>query len=414
MKNSILVLFCLGLFLAPSIGQSEGKNYEFQNGHWFSGDGFTDATWYVSNGMLSKKAPSKIDSVIDLNGRWVIPPFGDAHCTSVADNPNAANVLNLYQGEGVFYLQVMGNTKAGRAATELLANKPGTADASYSNGAITCTLGYPFVKYEGPASGVRNADLWGKEYDKIKLSSKLLGDGYWSIDNKIALEANWNKIKEQKPDFIAIYILDASNNGGREGRGLSEEMAKLVTKKAHKAGLRVIAHVETTEDLRLGLKLRVDAFANLPGSNWDGVGDGKKYEMSDDDLKNLAKKKIPVVPLLSHSRMITQRPGAQEANTKLLQRLFANDVNVVIGSDDIQRTIRAELNHWFSLGAMDNLKVLKVLCESTPKAIFPKRKIAKLDNGYEASFLVLNDNPLDNLLKARVAAFKMKQGVFLK
>lgn len=414
MKNSILVLFCLGLFLAPSIGQSEGKNYEFQNGHWFNGDGFTDATWYVSNGMLSKKAPSKIDSVIDLKGRWVIPPFGDAHCTSVADNPNAANVLNLYQGEGVFYLQVMGNTKAGRAATELLANKPGTVDASYSNGAITCTLGYPFVKYEGPASGVRNADLWGKEYDKIKLSSKLLGDGYWSIDNKVALEANWNKIKEQKPDFIAIYILDASNNGGREGRGLSEEMAKLVTKKAHKAGLRVIAHVETTEDLRLGLKLRVDAFANLPGSNWDGIGDGKKYELSDDDLKNLAKKKIPVVPLLSHSRMITQRPGAQEANTKLLQRLFANDVNVVIGSDDIQRTIRAELNHWFSLGAMDNLKVLKILCESTPKAIFPKRKIAKLDNGYEASFLVLNDNPLDNLLKARVAAFKMKQGVFLK
>jgi Amidohydrolase family len=414
MKNSILVLFCLGLCLTASYGQSPGKNYEFQNGHWFNGDGFTDATWYVSNGILSKKAPAMVDSVIDLNGRWVIPPFGDAHCASVADNPNGANVLNLYLGEGVFYLQVMGNTQEGRTTTALLTNKPGAADASFSNGAITCTLGYPFVKYEGPANGIKNPAQWGKEYDKIKLSSKLLGNGYWFIDNPTALKANWDKIKEQKPDFITVYLLDVSNNGGREGRGLSEEMAKSVTKKAHGSGLRVIAHVETVEDLRLGMKLKVDGFANLPGSNWDGVGDSKKYEMSDDDLKKLAKKKTPVVPLLSHSRMVAQRPGAQEDNAKLLKRLFENGVNVVIGSDDGQRTIRAELNHWFSLGLMDNKKVLKILCENTPAAIFPKRKIGKLDNGYEASFLVLNDNPLDNLLKARVAAFKMKQGVFLK
>ncbi len=414
MKNSILVLFCLGLFLAPYNGQAQGKTYEFQNGHWFNGDGFTNATWYVVNGMLSKKAPSKVDSVIDLSGRWVIPPFGDAHCASVADNPNAANVLNLYLGEGVFYLQIMGNTKEGRAATELLANKPGAADAAFSNGAITCSLGYPFVKYEGPANGIKNPAQWGKEYDKIKLSSKLLGNGYWFIDNKVSLKANWEKIKEQKPDFIAIYLLDVSNNGGREGRGLSEEMAKLVTKKAHKSGLRVIAHIETADDLRLGMKLKVDGFANLPGSNWDGVGDGNKYAMSDEDLKKLAKKKTPVVPLLSHSRMVAQRPGAQEDNAKLIQRLFASGVNVVIGSDDPQRTIRSELNHWYSLGTMDNKVVLKILCENTPAAIFPKRKIGKLDNGYEASFLVLNDNPLDNLLKARVAAFKMKQGVFLK
>ncbi len=414
MKNSLLVLFCLGLFLAPSIGQSQGKNYAFQNGHWFNGDGFTDATWYVTNGMLSKKAPSKIDSVIDLNGRWVVPPFGDAHCASVADNPNAANVVNLYLGEGVFYLQIMGNTKEGRAATQLLANKPDAPDATYSNGAITCTLGYPFVKYEGPAIGIRNPTQWGKEYDKIKLNSKLLGDGYWFIDNETALKANWDKIKAQKPDFISVYLLDVSNNGGKEGRGLSEEMAKMVVKKARNAGLRVIAHIETAEDMRLGMRLKVDGFANLPGSNWDGVGDGSKYNLSDDDLKILAKKKTPVVPLFSHSQTVTQRTGAQESNLKLLNRLFAQDVNLVIGSDDTQRTIRAELNYWYALGAMDNKKVLKILCENTPKAIFPKRKIGKFDNGYEASFLVLNDNPLDNLLKARVAAFKMKQGVFLK
>lgn len=414
MKNNLLLLICITCFMSASIGQSIGKNYEFRNGHWFDGNGFKDATWYVSKGKLSKKAPAEIDSVIDLTDHWVVPPFGDAHCSSIANNPNAENVLGFYLDEGVFYLQIVGNTHENRATTSLLTNKNSTPDAVFSNGGITCTLGYPFLKYEGPASGVKNPAQWGKEYDKIKLSRESLNDGYWFIDNKKALSANWKKIIAQKPDFINIYLLDVENNGGKEGKGLSAQVAKAVVKKARRSKLRVIAHVETAEDLRLGIKLKVNGFANLPGSNWDGVGDGTKYELSDNDLKLLAKKKIPVVTLFSHSQTVAGRPDAREANAKQLKRLFDNNVNIVMGSDDPQRTIRAELNYWFTLGVMDNLKVLKVLCENTPKAIYPKRKIAKLDHGYEANFLVLNSDPIQNLLKARIAVFKVKNGVIIK
>jgi imidazolonepropionase-like amidohydrolase len=364
--------------------------------------------------VLSKKAPSRIDSVIDLTDRWVVPPFGDAHCSSISDNPNAANVLSQYMLEGVYYLQIIGNTHEGRATTGLLVNKASAPDAIFSNGGITCTLGYPFVKYEGPAVGVKNPTQWGNNYEQIKLSRKSLTDGYWFIDNKTALDANWDKIKAQNPGVISIYLLDVEKSGGKEGKGLSEEVAKLVIKKAHKANLRVFAHVETANDLRLGFKLGVDGFANLPGNNWDGSGDGSKYDLTDDDLKKLAKKKTPVVTLFSHSQTIAARPGAQEANGKLLNRLFANGVNVVMGSDDGQRTIRAELNYWYTLGLMDHKQVLKVMCENTPKAIYPKRKIGKIDDGFEANFLVLNSNPLDNFLKARVAVMRVKQGVILK
>ena len=176
----------------------------------------------------------------------------------------------------------------------------------------------------------------------------------------------------------------------------------------------MFAHVETAEDLRLGMKLGVDAFGNVPGNNWDGSGDAAKYDLSDDDLKKLAKKKTPVVALFSHSQTVSGRTGAQEANGKLLKRLFDNNVNIVIGSDDPQRNIRSELNYWFSLGVQDNKKVLKALCENTPKAIYPKRKIGKFDDGYEASFLVLTSNPLENFQKARLPVMKVKQGVILK
>lgn len=405
--SSLLLFSCL-------ITYGQGLNLEFKNGQWFNGQSFTTGTWYSTNGILTQKAPSKIDSVIDLTNKWVIPPFADAFSSSIADNSNAANVLKLYMGEGVFYVQAVGNTQAGRSSTEPLTGKSGTPDVSYSNGGITCSLGYPFVQYEGPASGIKNPTQWGTNYDKIKTSRLMLGNGYWFIDNKTALSANWDKIKAQKPGAIFIYLLDAEANGGKEGKGLSAEMAKSIVKKAHASGLRVWAHVESAADLRLGQKLGVDGFANLPGSNWDGSGDASPYQLSDDDLKKLAKKKTPVVPLFSHAQMQAGRPDAKEYTNKTLNRLFSQGVNVVIGSNDPQRTTRAELNYWYASGAVDNLQVLKVLCENTPKAVFPKRKIARFAEGYEASFIVVAENPLQNVLRARVADFKLKQGAFVK
>ncbi|MFN0034409.1 MAG: hypothetical protein ACKVUS_05030 [Saprospiraceae bacterium] len=414
MKRILLPLLLFCLFCQTMLAQTAGKNYEFRNGQWYDGKGFATATWYTSNGLLSKKAPVKIDSVIDLQGRWVVPPAGDAHCSSVSEHPTPSSTLTQYMGEGVFYLQIIGNTQEGRAASAPLLNKPDAPDAVFANGSITCTLGQPFLEYEGPANKIRNPADWGGRYDELKTSRLLLGNGYWFVDNKEALEANWDKIVLQNPGLISIYLLDVLNNGGKEGKGLSAEVAKLVVKRAHKSGLRVFAHVETADDLRLGLKLGVDGFGNLPGHNWDGAGDTKKFALTDADLKQLAKKKTPLVLLLSHAQAAAGRAAVQEFHKKTLKRLLDANVNVAMGSDDPQRSIRMELNYWFGFGDLDNARTLKVLCENTPRAIFPKRKIGRIEDGYEASFLVLNDNPFLNLLKMRVSTFKVKNGVLLK
>jgi hypothetical protein len=291
-------------------------------------------------------------------------------------------------------------------------NTAKTPDVAFANGGITCTLGYPFLKYEGPAQGVKNPQQWGTKYDMIKTGQKMLGNGYWFIDNKTALDANWTKIKAQKPDVISIYLLDAQKNGGKEGKGLTEEMAKAVIKKAHKSDLRVFAHVETAEDVQLAIKLGVDGLANMPGNNWDGTGDTKKYEVGDDDLKKLAKKKIPVATLFSHAQG-NSTPALAAFHLKTIQRMLDQNVNLVLGSDDPQRTGRVELNYWFNLGGLGYDKLLKVMCENSPRAIFPKRKIGKIEDGYEASFIVLSDNPLDNILKIRAISFKVKNGKVL-
>jgi hypothetical protein len=412
MKNILSILFAAFAFMSLQ-AQNAPKTYQYTNGYWYNGTEFLRAEWYVVNGLLTKKAPAKIDSVIDLGQRWVVPPMGDAFCSSVADNPSAASNLKLYFDEGFFYLQILGNTQEGRTNVQTLVNKSNTPDATFANGAITCSLGYPFVKYEGPAAGVKNPQLWGQKYDQIKTSTKMLGNAYWFIDNKTALNANWDKIKAQKPGVVSIFLLDTKNNGGKEGKGLSEEVAKMVLKKAHKADLRVYAHVETADDVRLGIKLGVDGFANLPGSDWDGKGDSKRFDLNDEDLKKLVKKKTPVATAFSRALANGSIPAVQEYHGKVFRRLLENNVNLVLGSDDITRTGRGELNYWFNLN-IDYSKILRILVENTPRAVFPDRKIGKFEDGYEASFLVLNDNPLVNILKLRAISFKVKKGVVLK
>lgn len=414
MKRTLLPCLVLTLTSFATLAQTPSRTYELKNGNWYNGKDFTPGTWYVANGVLSRKAPARVDSVVDLLGRYVTPPMGDAFCSSVTDNPSASKVINLYAEEGTFYLQMLSHTQEGRSKVQPLLNKAGAPDAVFANGGLTCNLGYPFVKYEAPAQGIRTPEMIAQRYDFIKQQRKMLGNGYWFIDNKDSLNKAWPKIIGQKPGAISIYLLDAQNSGGKENKGLTADMAKAIVKKAHKAKLQVWAHVATPDDVRLGLKLGVDGFANLPGHNWDGTGDSKKFELTDADLKQLAKKKTAVITLFSHAQSAAPRPAVQEFHAKALQRLFDNNVNVVLGSDDPQRTGRAELNYWHILGNLDAGSTLKVLCENTPRAIFPKRKIGRIEEGYEASFLVLSDNPLTNILKVRASAFKMKNGQWVK
>jgi len=413
--KKFFLLTVLPLFLAaPLVAQKltvATKTLEFNNGNWFNGQDFVPGVWYSVNGLLTQKLPAKIDSVIDLRNRFVIPPSGDGFSSSVAGGAAIDITLQNYWQEGVFYLQILGNKRADRAEATPRLNQIDSPDAIFGNGGITCTLGKPFLEYEGPANNVRNPQLWPSKFEEFKTQRKMLEDGYWFIDSKDALDANWDKIKAQNPGLLHIYLLDAENSGGKPGKGLSPEIAKAVVKKAHKADLRVFAHVETAEDLRLGMKIGVNGFANLPGNTWDGVSDKKMVELTDDDLKKLAKKKTPVVFLLALGQTSGGETPVQAFHSSSLRRAFGAGVKVCIGSNDLQRTTRRELNYWFSMGDQSVANILQAICENTPQAIFPNRKIGKFAEGYEASFIVLRENPLSNLLKIRMVVFKAKKGI---
>jgi imidazolonepropionase-like amidohydrolase len=436
-EKVLTVVLAILLMTFPSFGSDTvpNKTYGFTNGKWFDGKTFKSRTMYSVNGLLTTKKPAKVDETVDLQNGFVIPPFADAHTHNLDGVFNLKNVINAYLNEGTFYVQVLTNYATGAQQAKPFFNKPGALDVIYANGGLTSTLGHPFLAYEPRALGFFNPADWNANMEKIKLGRKGENDVYWFFDSKSYVDEKWDKFLAQKPDVVKIFLLDAENyetlakNGKAGDKGLSPEVAEYVVKKAHAAGLRVLAHIETANDFRLGLKIGVDGFAHAPYYGWDGEEESRpKDDLTLADIKLAAAKKVVVIPTAQIGRIEATNyssDGTQaidrerfarvvERQKRLFNVMRQNGVTVAFGSDYYGRTLGQELWYLSDNQIFDNLTLLKIASETTPQTIFPNRKIGKLQNGYEANFLVLKNNPLENFAAVKDISLRFKQGHFIQ
>ena len=77
-----------------------------------------------------------------------------------------------------------------------------------------------------------------------------------------------------------------------------------------------------------------------------------------------------------------------------------------IGSD--RDYFLPELLYWFQNNIFRKANILTIATKETQTLIFPNRKIGEFREGYEASLLVFDNNPLDdyNILKAILLRIK--------
>ncbi len=412
------------------------QTYEFKNGKWFNGKEFEKKTLYSIDGVFSNKKPKEIDKTFDLKNGFVIPPFGDAHTHNLSDAKTFESQIENNLRDGNFYVQVLTNSQKSVAAIRQEVEKS-PLDVLYANGGLTSTLGHPFFAFEPRAMGVKGR-YWesGEKLAEIRKSRLAENDGYWFFDSKKDVDEKWDKYLAGKPDIVKIYLLDAKNQKNlsveeKAGfKGLAPEVAEYVVKKAHESNLRVFAHIETADDLRLGTKIGVDGFAHLPGysMNWnDSPEAAVKYDPTAEDFKKIAEKKIVVIPTLSLSKGYSYKwksDGTRELNVerankvatrqkKLLRLMLENDVPIAFGSDETDGTIIKEFLYVKEYNLLENLTLLQIAFE-TPHLMYPNRKVGKLKKGFEASFLVLDENPLENLEAIKNIKMRFKQGKFLE
>jgi hypothetical protein len=142
---------------ARATGQPPSPNsYEFINGLWFDGQDFRSRRFYAAGGILTSRRPGKIEAVIDLEGRHVIPPFGEAHNHNVewSDEETFSRLLRTYLEAGIFYVKNPNNLPRARAPLLGKVNIPTSIDAVFANGGLTASGGHPLgVVTRGIARG---------------------------------------------------------------------------------------------------------------------------------------------------------------------------------------------------------------------------------------------------------------------
>ena len=401
--------------------------YEFINGRWFDGRKFTNKNFYSVDRVLTSRKPIRVDSVIDLAGKYVIPPFAEAHNHNVEGSgpgyTNTEGTVRTYLQDGVYYVKNPGSLPRTTRPILSKVNIPTSIDVTFAYGVLTASGGHGFEIVK------RNIDrgIW-TEAD---------GEGafYFTIDNQSDLDQKWGTILAGKPDFIKIILVYSEEYAKRKDdpayfgwKGLNPALIPEICTRSHAAGLRVSAHIESAADFHNALVGGVDEINHMAGFRPEGQALSQyhnlaSYEISEADARLAAQKGVVVVTTLwgniERSKASEQTSEAaigkqvHDLIIRNLQLLKRHHVKITVGDDQYRQDSLQEVLALHSLAVFTNLELLKMWCEATPATIFPKRNIGHLQEGYEASFLAINGDPLQDFLNVRKIELRVKQGEVL-
>ncbi len=415
------------------------------NGRWFDANTFQARTAYSVGGLFRFEKPARVDRTLDLAGAWIVPPFAEAHNHNIdgAVEERSLAAIRKYVADGVFYVKIQGNYPlTDEQRRRLPINRPGAPDVAFAQAFITATGGHPSVLHEeillpqGYYPGITKEEL----RDKV----------YFTIDTEPELEAKWPRILALRPDFIKTNLWYSDeferrrNDPAFAGRkALDPGLLRVIVERAHANGLLVSAHTVNGADFRNAVNAGVDEIVHVPAVGafpaveqrmaqivTNALDEGAIRQIAT-DLARLSPRDPSTLPLRPEdARLAAQRgtvvvttmsismrapasllPLIRAVQSASLRTLTESGVTLAIGSDNVRDSSVLEAEHLHSLGVVDQLALLKLWTEDTPRAIFPERRIGFLRDGYEASFLALEGNPLEDWRSVRRIKLRFKQGL---
>ena len=433
--RGLRVMWCL--LLSVLVAQTSGcagipvtqleKHYAFVHGRWFDGERFQPDTWYAVQGRLTRQLPSGPVESIDLSGLYMVPPFGEAHNHNVEGPWNVQAVAQRYLQDGVFYVKNPNDVRDFALQIRHAINVPTSIDATFAHAGLTGRGGHPVALYEDVLRIGRYEPVVGP-IDRGWFENR----SYVVVETDAEVEAKWPVILRGRPDFLKVYLVHSEDDGvnvrpGQQRLGLHPALVPGIVARAHATGLQVTAHVETASDFRQAVRAGVDELAHVPGWLLQGPQDAERARLTEEDARVAAANNVRVVttsvagqamPSLGGHHQQGHHsgdgPGPEGAASDVLRdnlRLLQGaGVSLVIGSDHAETSL-AEVLHLRTLHLFDNRTLLKMWCEATPAAIFPERRIGRIAEGYEASFLALAGNPIEDFEQVRAIRRRFKQGV---
>lgn len=214
--------------------------------------------------------------------------------------------------------------------------------------------------------------------------------------------------KCEKVDIVKLMItggvLDAKEKGVPGELKMKPEMVKAVCDRAHAAGYKVAAHVESPEGVKVALANGVDSIEH-----------GAK---PDDEMIRLFKEKnaflcttiSPAVPYALFDRSLTNATEVEQYNGNIVfegivecsKAALANDIPVVLGNDVgcpwiTQYDFWRELCYFHKYTGVSNQFALYTATKRSAELAGIGDITGSIEKGKCADMIVTKENPLDNL-----------------
>jgi hypothetical protein len=413
-------LLLVALVMLPP--QAPASGIALTGGRWLHDGQFRPDTFYAVSGRLTRRRPERLDSVLDLAGGYVVPAAGDAHQHRFSDRDEIEADTRQFLREGVFYVMVQDAILEPAPDLRRRVNRPAGVDVVSTRAPLLSSTHGLLAFYDRLAA----QGLFGSR----RTTAELDGHAYVVMDSPADLEKKWPEVLRANPDFIKVILgfsgdrtrrlsasfLDDSAHGMARS-GPDPRLLSPIVRRGHQANRRVSVHVETGADFAVAVEAGADLIAHLPG--WH-VGPTAGFPdtalghwlIRERDAARAAKRGTVVIttilpkPFFDNERYGESFRRVQRQNLRMLHR---HGVRIAIGADGDQTSV-GELRAIRRLEVFDNATLLRMLVETTPRTIFPSRRIGRLDEGYEANLLVLRGDPLVDLDRLGDIRLRMKQG----
>jgi glyoxylase-like metal-dependent hydrolase (beta-lactamase superfamily II) len=405
----------------------ERRTYEYRGGQWLGSAGFVPGTWYAVDGLLTRRRPVRVDSVIDLAGRFVVPPYADAHRHDLANESHIADDVQALLKSGVFYAMVQDAIDVPTDSVRRAVNVPSSVDVAHAYGVITPSWGVIAELYRMLAARGRFGA--GATLKIIDTKNVVL------VDDAADLRRKWPTLAARRPDFIKVILAFSEDHARRRanptafgfemGRfsaraGLDPALLPELVRLAHESGLRVSAHIETATDFRTAIAAGVDVIAHLPGAWQIGAQTGlpagslEPWLITREDAAEAARRGVTVVTTAAKDSTHPEYASFVEVHRRNIAQLRRAGVRLAIGTDGARGGVVREVEFLTRIGALDAESALRILTQNTPELIFPGRPLGRLEEGTKATFLALDGNPLHDAARLGSIAVAVKDGVLLE
>lgn len=393
----LVVVGALAVLPLPTAAQT--CNITLKDANIWTGAGYEKRSIAIKDGTFV--APAAGAAGVDASFLYLTPPFADAHNHRIDTAKPGDAIHTQALAQGIYYALNPNNIRPDGPS---LTGTAGLVDLQSAGGGLTRPGGHPQPLYEGLAAGGILGDL---------TAADLPGKAFHLAATPDEARAAVGKVKANGAAVIKLYLLDHDRPGG--GDGLSAESFTAAVAEARRLGLLPIVHVESAADVRLATAAKVHALVHLPYLI-DKDRDVADLLLTAEDAAALAANGIAVVPTvtLSHVTYDGEKLGTiqsvQRHNLKLLKDA---GVRIGLGADRWTLNLHDELVFMRALAIFDGNDVINMATANGAHIAFPGRKIGKIAEGYEASFLGWS-RPLNRAwAEAREPVIGMRGGTLL-